>query len=254
MSVAPGSQDAAMIRSHPTADLFPPLDDVELAQLALDIHENGLRDPIVLHPDGSILDGRNRYHACLKAKVKPQFKTWDGQPGAEFVYVISVNLHRRHLSESQRAMIGSKIAAWKLGDNQHKGGSANLPTQFQAAEMLNVSERSVRAAAKIRSEAPPEIIQAVERGEVSVSRAAAAMPTKKSRRPSAEVAATGHRRAFDQAMGMASAIEQYVAKMILPHLSPEQAAEARPIVRTAIRSLRELDRRIAAYLVTEARP
>jgi hypothetical protein len=169
-------------------------------------------------------------------------------------YVISVNLHRRHLSESQRAMIGSKIAAWKLGDNQHKGGSANLPTQSQAAEMLNVSERSVRTAAKIRSEAPPEIIQAVERGEVSVSRAAAAMPTKKSRRTSAEVAATRHQHAFDQALGMASAIGQYAAEMSLPPLPPEQAAEARQIVRSAIRSLRELDRRIAAYLVTKARP
>jgi hypothetical protein len=63
MSVAPVSQDAAMIRSHPTADLFPLLDDVELAQLALDIHDNGLRDPIVLHPDGSILDGQTATRA-----------------------------------------------------------------------------------------------------------------------------------------------------------------------------------------------
>ena len=109
MSIAPASQDAARIRSHPTADLFPLLDDVELAQLALDIHEHGLRDPIVLHPDGSILDGRNRYHACRRANVEPRYRTWDGQPGTELAYVISVNLHRRHLSESQRPQI-SRVA------------------------------------------------------------------------------------------------------------------------------------------------
>jgi len=42
--------------------------------------------------------------------------------------VISWNLHRRHLNESQRAMVAAKLANIKIGDNQHIGGSANLPT------------------------------------------------------------------------------------------------------------------------------
>jgi hypothetical protein len=123
MSVAPASQDAAMIRSHPTADLFPLLDDVELAQLARDIHQNGLRDPIVLHPDGSILDGRNRYHACLKAKVKPEFKTWDGQPGTELVYVISVSLTFKHELASELTACAERVEVLHIGDYDESGES-----------------------------------------------------------------------------------------------------------------------------------
>lgn len=61
----------------------------------------------------------------------------------------SLNLHRRHLSESQRAMVAAKLAALPVGANQHR--SIDLPTQAQAAEMLNVSVPSLKRAA-IRAE------------------------------------------------------------------------------------------------------
>jgi hypothetical protein len=117
-----------------------------------------------------------------------------------------MNLRRRHLSESQRAMVAAKIANLRLGDNQHTVGSANLPTlpldpppsaraamtqqqydfrrqgvgfvapapvsQPDAARMLNVSERSVRAATAVRDHAVPELAKKVEAGQVSVSAAA----------------------------------------------------------------------------------
>ena len=59
-----------------------------------------------------------------------------------------------------------------LGSNQYTAGSANLPTQSQAAELLSVSERSVRAATKVKNEGAPELADAVEQGKVSVSAAA----------------------------------------------------------------------------------
>ena len=51
---------------HPLADLFPLLEGEDFEQLVTDIRENGLYEPIVML-DGRILDGRNRYRACLSA-------------------------------------------------------------------------------------------------------------------------------------------------------------------------------------------
>ncbi|WP_157008463.1 hypothetical protein [Xenophilus azovorans] len=85
--------------------------------------------------------------------------------------MVSLNLHRRHLSESQRAAVAAKLANIQVGQfagNQHVP-SANLRTpqvsQEQAADLLNVSRRSVQAAAKVLHQGAPSLIEAVKRGE-----------------------------------------------------------------------------------------
>lgn len=87
--------------------------------------------------------------------------------------MVSLNLKRRHLSESQRAMVAAKLATISHGGDRRSDQAANLPVgQAQAAELLNVSERTVRAAAKVKNEGAASLVQAVERGAVSVSAAA----------------------------------------------------------------------------------
>ena len=78
-----------------------------------------------------------------------------GYPWVEFegddplAFVIAKNLKRRHLTESQRAMVAAKLAKLPHGGDRRSDQAANLPlgpTQGQAATMLNVSERTVRHA------------------------------------------------------------------------------------------------------------
>jgi ParB-like chromosome segregation protein Spo0J len=159
---------------HPAANLFPLLEGDAFKELVADIREHGLREPVVLARDGCILDGRNRYRACLAANVAAVFSTWEG-PGSAIDFVVSKNLHRRHLDESQRAMVAAKIA--NLADGQRAdqaGASIDAPaiTQSAAAEILNVSRPSVQRARRVREKGAPEVVMAVERGEMSVSRAA----------------------------------------------------------------------------------
>ena len=86
-------------------------------------------------------------------------------------YVVSLNLRRRHFDESQRAWVAAKLANLPHGTNQWSGKFAG-PTQEHAARLLNVSERSVRNAVRVRDEGSPELGAAVERGMASVSAAA----------------------------------------------------------------------------------
>src|SRR3954452_5080563 len=114
---------------HPVAELFPLMRGSAFDELVADIAANGLREPIWLY-DGKIIDGRNRYAGCAKAGVEPQFRTWDGK-GCLAGFVVSQNLHRRHLNESQRAMIAAGLATRGHGV---RGKPAKGPTREQGAQ------------------------------------------------------------------------------------------------------------------------
>lgn len=164
------------MRFHPVSGLFPEMSEAEFEALVADIAENGLREPIHV-VDETIIDGRHRYRACLASGIKPRFVTAD-ESADLIALVISLNLHRRHLTESQRAMVAARLATRHRGDfngNQHLV-SADLPipalSQSEAAEQLNVSERLVRCARVIQTDGTSELMAAVNRGEVAVSTAA----------------------------------------------------------------------------------
>jgi ParB-like chromosome segregation protein Spo0J len=155
----------AAYQFHPLAEIFPMLIEERLRELSQDIKEHGLLEPIVLHED-KILDGRCRYLAGETAGVELKFENYVGDD--PLGYVLSRNLQRRHLSESQRAMVAARVANLKIGANQHTAGTPI----GAAAKLLNVSARSVTRAKEILSIGVPELAKAVEGGEVSVAAAA----------------------------------------------------------------------------------
>jgi ParB-like chromosome segregation protein Spo0J len=159
---------------HPLTEELPPLAEAEQQALTNDIKVHGQREPIMRDRDGVILTGRHRLKACLMAGIKPRFDTYEGDD--PIAVIVSSDLIRRHLSESQRAMAAAKLANMRQGERTDLEPSANLPeeaiSQAAAAARLNVSERSIRHAGVVRKRGTPELIRAVEQGEVSVSAAA----------------------------------------------------------------------------------
>jgi ParB-like chromosome segregation protein Spo0J len=76
---------------HPLADAFPLLEGREFMDLSDDIAANGLLNPVIIF-EGKILDGRNRYRACLAAGVEPFRREFEGDFAAARRFVISENL------------------------------------------------------------------------------------------------------------------------------------------------------------------
>lgn len=151
------------VEFHPLANLFPLLEGSAFDELAASIKEHGQHDAIVLF-EGKILDGRNRYRACIAAGVDALLEEFRGTDPVAFV--VNKNIHRRHLNESQRAMIAAQLAQRKNGDQRHAVG---ILTAAQAAEMLNVSRDTLFNAKKVIAEGTTEEIEAVRKGDMSVN-------------------------------------------------------------------------------------
>ena len=160
------------LKFHPVSEIFPSMPPAEFDALVVDITANGLREPIHVMGD-SIIDGRHRYLACLQAGVEPQFVVVPH--GCDLnALVISLNLRRRHLNESQRAMVAARLETLGQGQRASSARDANLHvcTRDEAAQMLAVSRRSVANAAKVQVDGVPELGVAVDSGALAVSTAA----------------------------------------------------------------------------------
>ncbi len=196
--------------THPAADVFPLMEGEAFNQLAEDIGANGLSEPIVRwwvepearvaalayaharekygdeasHGDGfpeapedhdppwhfQILDGRNRLRACAVMGVEP---TWEDYLGDDpLAFVLTHNLHRRHLDESQRAMVAARVANLKEGRPAKETPSIEGVSADKAAAMLNVGRATVERARAVVDRGVPELAAAVDSGKAAVSAAA----------------------------------------------------------------------------------
>jgi hypothetical protein len=127
---------------HPAAELFPPMTPEELRELADDIKAHGLREACsVIEVANSpyawngkpvaLLDGRNRLDAIelTDLDIGKRWRVVSSRTDP-YDYVLSANLHRRHLTSAQKREVAAKLlqanptrsnrqVAAKLGISHH---------------------------------------------------------------------------------------------------------------------------------------
>lgn len=157
---------------HPAATVFPMMTEAEYQGLKQDIAENGQREDITMWC-GKIIDGRNRLRACEELGRTPHIADLD-EDTDPWKYVISHNLHRRHLTTSQRSDVAAKMATLRHGDNQHtrEDGHKYLSSIDEAASQLNVSPMSVKNAKTVIANGSAAVNEALEQGNLPVTLAA----------------------------------------------------------------------------------
>jgi hypothetical protein len=155
---------------HPVAELFPIADDDQYKGLVQSIKENGQQVPIHCSPDGILIDGRNRLLAlselglpCKTEKIEPKDVT---------AWIVNANLHRRHLTSGQRAMIAEELCKLKHGGDHSKRSIDFLVSETidSAAKKMNVGDAGVQRARRVRQHAP-ELVEAVKSGHMSLDKA-----------------------------------------------------------------------------------
>jgi hypothetical protein len=107
-----------VIKIHPAAELFPPLNDTERADLTASIKQRGILQPIVFwQPDKNgerqLLDGIHRLDAAERVgQLDLNNFLWRLQIGGDpYEIAITLNLHRRHLTREQQNELIDKLLA-----------------------------------------------------------------------------------------------------------------------------------------------
>ena len=139
------------IKVHPSADIYPMIPGDELQQLADDILQNGMLNPLVVdNSNGApvLIDGRNRLAACKLAGIESDDIDCIEFEGVDVnSFIITSNDKRRHMTKGQRAMAIAMMypsGQWKkkVGENHTFDGS--LVTQSRTVlKTLPIDAQSV---------------------------------------------------------------------------------------------------------------
>lgn len=160
------------VEAHPLALIFPPMEDDEYKALADSIFKNGQREFISVWK-GKILDGVHRYRACMELGIVPKYEILQFDNEDEAVqFVLDKNLHRRHLSVGQRALIAAEMTTATVGGYRRESDSANSQsevTESDAADRMNIGTRAVAEAKRVSHSAIPEVVDEVRKGKVALN-------------------------------------------------------------------------------------
>lgn len=110
---------------HPYADRWPMRSADEIEAMADSISVNGLRFPIILTPDGVLVDGRNRLRACEVAGVPPYWEVREELTGEDAIvaFIWDANGDRRDMSKGAKAMLAALMPGSVRLLSNHQGVS-----------------------------------------------------------------------------------------------------------------------------------
>jgi site-specific DNA-methyltransferase (adenine-specific) len=168
--------------STPYVDLLPPLALERFYDLQADIEANGQRVPIVVTPDGVVIDGHHRLKACLGLGLVPRFEVVEtDQPEA---LAIKLNMARRNLSpdELSTVRLRQRALAWKMAESgmtqAEVGAALGVARRTIAHWLANIPNGEVAKRnkpdnrVKVPVGARPEIVERIEAGETQAQVAA----------------------------------------------------------------------------------
>jgi hypothetical protein len=147
---------------HPAADVFPMMSDEELKTLGEDIKANGLKHAIVFDMHGTLIDGRNRLEAIERARIVSRINL-DGPCGPKktaffptataaedtVAAIISLNIHRRHLTKAQQAdlIVAAHKASRQVDEvpkQRHvKGKPGSEKDEFKTAVVADANKHGI---------------------------------------------------------------------------------------------------------------
>ena len=128
-------------------------------------------NPITLY-DNKVIDGWHRLRACMNLGLEPMLTELDGDP---VDFVIGQNIHRRHLTASQRAMALATCNAWRgIGSNQHDKLSYQYDTSLSIRELADnakVSKVTAQRAKQVSQKGTEDIKEKVKKGAMTLAQA-----------------------------------------------------------------------------------
>jgi hypothetical protein len=140
---------------HPVAAVFPLMSDPELDALAEDIKVHGLLHPIILDPEGRVIDGRNRLLACCRAGVDPQFVT---RATDVVSLVLGENVLRRQMTRGSVAM--AIVLAWEAQEELEPSRRKQRDREAAAVARLHEERfNEARMVVRYASDLVPQVLE-----------------------------------------------------------------------------------------------
>lgn len=167
------------LKQHPSAEMVPEMRPAEWSDFYADIAFRGIKVPLEVLGDGTVIDGRHRLKAALELNLL-EVPIVDAPLNGDdpTAYMLKAAVLRRHLTDDQRAL----MAAMWAQENKRQGERVDLtsgerqpevdghPRRQQAAADFKVSPTKIKHATTVLH-ADKELAKKVHSGEIALKNA-----------------------------------------------------------------------------------